>query len=151
MLKNLHIPSKFILIILTLVSAAFIIVGIVGSVSTDNFTGKAEKTYAKVTDIDSQRDIITTNKRHKTKYKYTVYVDFTVYGKTYNHIKLGTYNSPMGLGEHIEIYYDPDDPNRISDGKKSSNYVSICTGVIMFIVAIFVFIKKRKEEMEDWE
>ncbi|MBE6879291.1 MAG: DUF3592 domain-containing protein [Ruminococcaceae bacterium] len=149
MFKNLHIPSKFILIILTLVSAAFIIVGIVGSVSTDNFTGKAEKTYAKVTDIDSQRDIIATSKRHKTK--YVVYVDFMVNGVTYSRVKLGTYNSPMGLGEHIEIYYDPDDPNRISDGKKSSNYVSICTGVIMFIVAIFVFIKKRKEETEDLE
>lgn len=147
MFKNLNIPSNFILIILTLVSAAFIIVGIVGSVSTDNFTGKAEKTYAEVTDIDSQRDIITTSKRHKTK--YVVYVDFMADGITYNHVKLGTYNSPMGLGEHIEIYYDPDNPNRISDGKKSSNYVSICTGVIMFIIAIFVFIKKRKEEMED--
>ncbi len=149
MFKNLQIPSKFILIILTLVSAAFIIVGIVGSVSTDNFTGKAEKTYAEVTDIDSQRDIITTSKKNNTK--YTVYVDYMVYGKTYSHIKLGTYNSPMGLGEYVEIYYDPDDPTRISDGKKSSNYVSICTGIVLFIVAVFVFIKKRKDEMDELE
>ena len=72
-----------------------------------------------------------------------------VYGKDYTHVRLGIYNSPMTLGEHIKIYYDPDDPSRISDGKQSHNFVCIATGVVLLGIAIFKFIKERKEERDE--
>ncbi len=144
MFDKFRISGKLMTVILFLVSAAFIITGILGSVSTNSITSKAETTYAKITDVDSYRDI--TVKKSKTK--YTVYVDYMVCGKDYTHVKLGTYNSPMTLGEHIEIYYDSDDPSRISDGKQSYNFVPIATGVVLMGIAIFKFIKERKEEEE---
>lgn len=145
MFDKFRISGKLMTVILALVSVAFIIVGIVGNVSTDDFVGKAEKVYAKVTDVDSYRDI-TSSRKNKTR--YTVYVDYTVYGSAYKHVKLGTYSSPMGLGENVEIYYDPKNPGRISDGKKSRNIVSICVGVALLGITAFKYIKERKEEEE---
>ena len=72
MFNRFRISGKLKTVILFLVSAAFIIIGILGSVSINSITSKAETTYAKITDVDSHRNI--TVKKAKRNIRYTLII-----------------------------------------------------------------------------
>ncbi len=46
-------------------------------------------------------------------YTYTVYVDYEIGGKRYEHVEFPAYNSGMQEGDSIDILYRSDDPGKI--------------------------------------
>lgn len=123
------------------IGALFVIIGLAVCGSTFNYKDKVDITGT-ITEISSYKD----NDKNK---KYEVYVSYFVEGKEYKS-KLNGFSSSFYEGKEINIYYDKDNPNKIS-AKSLDLLVLIFPGIgMIFLIigttGILVKIKKGKEE-----
>ena len=78
--------------------------------------------------------------------KHDVYVAYTVEGKKYENIRLGSYNAGMHEGKEIDILYNPAHPEKIRT-KGSDIFGAVILGVIglsFFIAGISIFMVHRR-------
>ncbi len=136
---------RVFLISLALISAVFLVVGIICRTNVDNFMGTSESVEARICDIDTYK---VKNRKGFEETRYKVYVDYTVDGVTYDHIKLDKYDSSMNVGKIITIYYDPESPGHIMSGDSTASTVMIFAGVCVMVVAILITIITMVKESQ---
>ena len=138
-------------IIFSVVGLIFFIAGIAMTSYDTNFKKDALETTAVISSIETYRD-----SDGDTSHK--VYVKYTVDGKEYEE-RLNYYSSGMRMGNEIQIYYKPEQPNRIL-GKSEFSFPGLIFSLMGFICAaiglVFIFnkvmkIKNRKYLMENGE
>lgn len=67
------------------------------------FDSKYDKVTAKIVDIDITRK--------SSKKKRYAYVSYMYEGQSYSHVYIGTIHVGASVGEHIDVYVDPKDPD----------------------------------------
>lgn len=74
---------------------------------------------------------------HGSRTKHTVYVSYEVDGKAYESA-LGYYTSGMSVGDSIEVWYQPDNPQRIlsKEGSGLGVWVLGAMGVLFLVLAV---------------
>lgn len=79
---------------------------------------------------------------------YTTYVDYEVDGVQYSHVALDTYSSNYFVGKKITIYYNPSNPNEITDLNTTSvvAYIFIGIGSVVAIVGIILTVRLKKDK-----
>lgn len=79
-------------------------------------------------------------------YTYTVFVDYEVDGKRYEHVEFPAYNSSMQEGASIDILYRSDDPGEIEtpDNLRAS-VIGIVIGAVAVVAGTVIDIKGLKE------
>lgn len=77
---------------------------------------------------------------------YTTYVDYEVDGVQYSHVALDTYSSNYFVGKKITIYYNPSNPNEITDLNTTSilAYIFIAIGSVAAIVGTLITFAIKK-------
>lgn len=124
--REKEIKSKSIyseVLIVMLVGCVLLFWGLGKSVHNKLFLRKAETVQGVVTDVD----------RYDST--YNVYVTYEVNGKSYT----GLYHDDeMGdiKGDKVTVYYDPENPKKITDGRTLPEYVVFLVGVggAMFLI-----------------
>lgn len=130
-----------ILVFLIVMAAILLVVGII--VGKCNKKDYAETTATIVEIIQNGADEDMT---------YEVYVDYTVDGTPYNHVKINTYESSYKVGKTITILYNPANPAQIV-GKTASwlpIVLFIGAGVFaaLFVVMIVLTIRAKGKTKE---
>ena len=117
--------------IVMFVGLALLFAGLAAYVHNDLFLRKAETVPG----------IVTEKRMHRNYATCTIFVDYEVDGKTYNEIYVGDgYN--MQIGQMVTVYYDPEKPTKITDGRKIptlSVYLVIIGGALFLIGGYLVF------------
>lgn len=141
-MKKIRFSQKIDILSFALAAIFFIVVGIMGNAFSNNFITAAQKTEARICDIDAY-----TERNHKGRNvrKHKVYVDYTVDGIIYDHVLLDNYNSSMKVGSVIEIYYNPKNPGEISKGDKTIYIFFICGGTILALITVYKIFSSRRE------
>ncbi len=146
MKKKKGVAGIFVIIVFALFSTVFLLIGVFGKMSVDSFMSTAEKTDARITEIEVYYHKDSDGDRHK---RHRVYVEYTVDGISYD-AKLNSYNSTMYEGKIIEVYYDPDNPEKIMSDDSTLFIVFMCVGgvfaAITVAVAITIIVTSRKHK-----
>lgn len=75
--------------------------------------------------------------------QHTVFVDYEVDGQKYEHTQYGSYSSSMKVGDTVNIFYNPEEPEHIqAEGFKTIPYVIGGAGVVAILVGGFLLVKK---------
>ena len=117
--------------IVMFVGLAFLFAGLAAYVHNDLFLRKAETVPG----------IVTEKRMLRNHANCTIYVDYEVDGKTYNEIYVGD-GHDMQIGQKVTVYYDPEIPTKITDGRKiptMSVYLVIIGGALFLIGGYLVF------------
>ena len=93
------------------------------------------ETTAIITKIDVTHDTI------NEEWDYTVWVEYTVDGVTYNE-ELGYHENGYEEGKEIAIKYNPDNPEKIMQASNSFAIYLIVIGPVLMLVAVFLFIRQ---------
>ena len=127
-------------IIIFIVSAGFIATGVFVLVDNSRYTKNGVPTEATITDIHSYVD-------SNGDTEHTVTVMFEVGGETYGG-SLGVYVSGMKVGDKVEVFYMPDNPNDFGCPEYSVLPAVICfvaAAVIACFVVVPVVVSKAKK------
>lgn len=115
-------------------------------IKTDSYVTKTELQEAEHTDIDGNHVEAT----------YIVYVKYTVDGKDYEATLEGL--PKYKEGKRITIYYNPEDPNKITQTKSLILPIAIIAGGVAALIGGIVSginaykrYKKMKEQEKGWE
>lgn len=87
---------------------------------------------------------------HRNHATCTIFVDYEVDGKTYNEIYVGD-GHDMQIGQKVTVYYDPEKPTKITDGRKiptMSVYLVIIGGALFLIGGYLVFWMNQNPDKE---
>ncbi len=134
-------PFKLVGIILGIIGALFLLASIFAFVADQQFKASAKTTTAVITEIYTYRNGDDT--------KHDVFVTYTVDGVTYEE-ELGSYSSSMHEGKEIEIYYQPDNPRRISTDTPFVVFiVFVGLGGIFFAIGVVLLIKDIKKNTKN--
>lgn len=117
--------------IVMFVGLALLFAGLAAYVHNDLFLRKAETVPG----------IVTEKRMHRNHATCTIFVDYEVDGKTYNEIYVGD-GHDMQIGQKVTVYYDPEKPTKITDGRKiptMSVYLVIIGGALFLIGGYLVF------------
>ena len=147
-MKKIRFSGKIDILSFGLMAVVLMVIGIMGNAFSDNFTGSACKTEARICDIDAYT---VRNYKGIKERKHKVYVDYTVDGIIYDHVLLDNYNSSMKVGSVIEIYYNPQNPGQISKGDKTVYIFAICGGVFLAGLTVFKIFTYRKQSVQQQE
>lgn len=147
-MKKIRFSGKIDILSFGLMAVVLMVIGIMGNAFSDNFTGSACKTEARICDIDAYT---VRNYKGRKERKHKVYVDYTVDGIIYDHVLLDNYNSSMKVGSVIEIYYNPQNPGQISKGDKTIYIFFLCGGVILAGLTVFKIFMYRKQSVQQQE
>ena len=146
MKKKTGVGSIFVIIMFALFSTVFLLIGIFGKMSADNFMSTGKKTDAEIIEIETYVDRDADGDRHT---RHRVYVEYFVDGERYN-AKLNNYNSTMYEGKIIEIYYDPYNPSKVMTDDSTFFIIFICVGgafaAVTVAVAIANILAGRKQK-----
>ena len=145
-------PKKTVLLIgciFAVVGIAFLTAGGLVWKSRMDFMDRAETTDAVITDIsvDSYRS------NGKNRNSRSVFISYSVDGEEYAR-ELNEYNSNMYVGQHITIYYDPENPGDvITDSLFLPVFFSGMGGLFALLGCIFIpvtvrSLTKRKKLLE---
>lgn len=128
--------EKIIFIVFSIIGIICLIASAVMMIRSAEMKKSYVKTDAVIIDFDSERDIDgETNKHAIIRYR----ADGIVYETTTNE-----YNSSWNLGDHIEIYYNPDSPEKFFTGFGSTfgvlmlglfGIVFACVGLIPTLIS----------------
>ena len=117
--------------IVMFVGLALLFAGLAAYVHNDLFLRKAETVPG----------IVTEKRMHRNHATCTIFVDYEVDGKTYNEIHVGD-GHDMQIGQKVTVYYDPEKPTKITDGRKIptiSIWLVIIGGALFLIGGYLVF------------
>lgn len=154
--KNINDPKivfKLIAVIFIFFGVLFLGIGLGFNAYNSRLEKKCtDKTTATVVDIKSQQTSRRKNGHHTVEtVTYAPVVEYTVDGKKFKKSSnIYSSNNDNYIGEEIEIYYDPNDPQQvyIKDENASEIFVlvfSLIGGVFFIIgVAFAIFIVKNK-------
>ena len=86
-----------------------------------------------------------TNLISNNKNNTLLYINYYVHSKKYNGI-IVTEKEHIKISDKLMIYYDKNNPTKISDGiVKHTEYILIILGLVIVLVAIFLFFNCKKE------
>lgn len=111
-----------------LIGVCMIIGGIVSYASEKSFRANAETTTAVITDIETYR----TRSNGKTRTRHDVYIEYEVDGQRYDR-ELNHYTAGMHVGQHVEVYYNPDDPG---DARAEADFAYGILGIMGLIFGL---------------
>ncbi len=115
-----------------------IIINVVLMISNTIFMSSAKETTAT---IESVKTFIVNKNR-----KHNVIVSYTAEGKHYS-VALGEYDSSYRKGQQLTVYYNPENPSKVTTGKEN-NFIMLIVGIVLLIagggIIIFSVIRKRK-------
>ena len=101
---------------------------IAGILFLNDVKGEFVKTEAVISSIESYYDEMAEEEKH------FVYVDYTVDGKEYQNIDIGTWSSSMKEGETIKIMYDVWNPERaIVPFARIAPFVPLTAGILILL------------------
>lgn len=126
--------TKIIGIVFAAFGLLFAVIGIIVSIEFSNFAANAEQTTAVITNIEAYRTK-TTKGRYKTR--HDVYIKYSVDGATYKS-ELGYYNSGMSIGDEIEVYYDPENPNKVRGKDSPLGFIFAGIGGVFAVMGICI-------------
>ncbi|MBQ9355188.1 MAG: DUF3592 domain-containing protein [Clostridia bacterium] len=112
-------------------------------INTDEYL----ETDGKITAVTQVEAI--SNEDENSEPEYDVDITYSVDGKEYN----GTFSNLTGkysIGEDIKVYYDPANPEKISNGKISPlfAFALIAVGVVVLIFGVYKTVKAFKKSKE---
>lgn len=71
------------------------------------------------------------------EYAYEVYVDYTVDGTAYRHVRLGNYSSGYREGKEINLFYNPANPSQIEAGGRGIWGIALtAVGGLIFLFSL---------------
>lgn len=108
----------------------FAAVGIGVLCSNINFKKNAELITAVITDIDTYTERKADGERVT---RHDVYISYTVDGVEYE-TELNEYNSGMRVGKEIEVYYAPDNPNKVKTDSVLFEAIFIGIGGVFAVI-----------------
>ena len=113
------------------------------------------KVDATIIDVQEEEEIVTDGDGKHTTTVYNVTLKYTVDGKSYTNTldNVGKYN----VGDKMEIYYNPSDPNQITQTKSlvlpiviiAAGIASLTGGIVSAVNTIKKY-KKMKEQERSW-
>jgi uncharacterized membrane protein len=130
MIKNEMKLIKTIIAIFMVVGIIMAVVFTVILVRDIQFKQTAQQTTATITSIETYRD-------SDGDTSHEVYINYEVNGRQYSNIRLSTYIAGMHEGQEITIYYDSDNPTRISLGGVGS---TVAMAAFLIIPIVFILI-----------
>ena len=136
----LYIPTTYIGIIVLLLGIGY-------TTSNNKFYKKAQTTTATIKQIVKESS---GSGKKKSSY-YLPYVDYTVNGKEYHHVKLDGHTDEMRVGDNITVHYDPDVPTdvRYKSGTNELTIVIFIMAIILFSISLTIVFKfKGKGELK---
>ena len=154
--------NKIITIIRESALARFLIpAGVILIVFGDVFFGASkqnqhyEKTEAQVTSVVLEEAASTDANGNRTEATYLLGIQYTVDGKAYENDLSGM--SKSEVGDRITIYYDPADPNQITQTKSliipliiiPAGIAAVVGGIISAVNTIQKY-KKMKAQEREW-
>ncbi len=81
-----------------------------------------------------------------------VYVDYTVGGKEYKHVALGSFSSDVEIGQSLECKYDPENPADIrSAGGMGMALIIGLIGLLAFVFGLVKLIATLKRSADSYE
>lgn len=116
-------------IVFSLIGVVMIVVAIIIGVNAVNKKKSYLPVDATITEIDSYRD-------SDGDVSYKVYVSYRVKGKWYDNVSLGYYSSSMDVDDVIEVFYNPENPGKITSLTGMWIGAGICglMGIVFFCV-----------------
>jgi hypothetical protein len=131
-------------IVLSMFAVIGLIFMVVGAVVCSNVFSYGDKvgTTAIITDFETYQDYA--NGRMHTRHK--THITYDVEGHSYTNV-VHMYSSSWNVGDEIEIYYDPVDPQNV--GSKDTDFVFLvipCLGVLFFCLGSIVLLADRKKQ-----
>lgn len=129
-------------LLLFTMSFVFTLIGVGCLVSKNQFMKTAKSTEAKIVDITIEQY---RSSRGKHNSDYDAWVEYYVDGEKYEQ-KLNEYSSSMYIGQNMEIFYDPENPNKIMRDSYVLEIVFISVGGLLVIVGVIfstVYIKGK--------
>ncbi|MBP1561325.1 MAG: DUF3592 domain-containing protein [Oscillospiraceae bacterium] len=109
MKKSTISPFSIIGAIFAVVGVVFLMVGIIVFAEKKNFMKNAQPISAVITDIQSHYE---RRANGKSNIEHETYVEYEIDGQKRESI-LGYYSSGMYVGQEIQVFYNPEHPNRI--------------------------------------
>lgn len=76
------------------------------------------------------------------EYTYTVFVDYEVDGKKYEHVEFPFYSGSMKVGDEIDLLYQSADPTQISETNAGTHALIFIAGGALFVLLGIVFFIK---------
>ena len=114
-----------------------------------------EKTEATVIDVELEQEAGTDSEGNHVDASYTVKVKYTVDGKEYEAELNGVGKSDVG--DKMDIFYDPEDPSRVTMTKSLILPMAIIAGGIAMLAGGIVSsihavkkIRRMKEQEKEW-
>ena len=99
-----------------------------------------KETTAVIEKIDEIYD--GTDEDGMTRYRYDVYVVYTVDGKEYHGVS-DFYSGTYKEGKRIKIFYNPDDPEQIHGDSFGAGIYCMIIGPVLIAVPLIIFIRDR--------
>lgn len=136
--SNQNMAVKITMTIFFIIGAIFFAVGIAMCIST--FTSEKVETTGIISEIETYRS--------GDEYRHKVYIEYEVDGKVYNSL-LNNYMSNYYEGKEIDIYYNPDFPEKI--GTRAGDtlvFIFPTLGLIFMMVGLiyfFIIIAKKNK------
>lgn len=135
MKKSTNVGSWIAIVILSITAGIFIAIGVSLLVNYNKFMETAEKTSARITEIETYYTKDSDGDRVK---KHRVYVEYTVDGERYETL-LDSYDFTMKEGGYVDIYYNPADPGDVMSGSgQVVCYIMMGVGAVMLVVDIII-------------
>ena len=138
-MKLINIFSKSVSII---VGVMFLVIGLIIFLKYDPAEYDVKAT-GKIVDIEEHYEYIGDD----PKLVRTVFIDYTVDGKKYEHIEFIESDSNMKIGDEVEFFYMSKDPTQIAGtDKEKAPYVGLIFAVIGAIILAVTAIKIIKKK-----
>ena len=136
--KMLNRIFKFVFPIVAVIFGIVAIVTGVHKLQTKDLYDSAAK--AVITGIE--REWTGTDEDGFDEYTYHVYVNYEVDGKKYENVEYPGYSSSMKNGDEIDILYQSQAPENISETNITGNAtIFIVAGVVLTLVGLFIGIR----------
>lgn len=133
------IKKNICYVIIILVGLVDIIYGLYTWYQKEDFINQAKTTTGTIYSISN-------NKKDRL-----LYINYYIQGEKYEGMIVTT-NKAIQISDSIKIYYDKDNPNKISNGEiKHVEYLMIVLGIIFVFLGLLLTIYHRKKEIEKKE
>lgn len=84
-------------------------------------------------------------KESKATTRFLTYIDYSVQGQKYEHVRYPKYSSFMEVGDEVDVYYMTSDPSQIADSNRTIfPLVGIASALFGFVTLAFEIVKAVK-------
>ncbi|MBQ7266624.1 MAG: DUF3592 domain-containing protein [Firmicutes bacterium] len=140
MREKIHVGKEAIIIgiIVALLGCLLLYFALDSQTKFKKFRESAETVQALVTKTETRTVTRRSSKgRRRTSHKYDVYIEYTVEGQMYESV-LRDYGKYKSSGEHVSVYYDPENPRDVRTEKHYEPAILVGGGILLIGLLIFV-------------